>query len=155
MGMESFTVGFVFDELDTDPIEALRKNFDITDNTEKSVLDGEYFVIRVDGEDAIQIRFDQQSPSQAELFLRFSYCCPVQIDDIFLDVCRQLMEMGAVDSIQGYIHPSLENGTDASKTLRSAIDYLRQLWFLQTRSELRMVISPSRVWEEYIRLGLV
>ncbi|RYG65734.1 hypothetical protein EON80_16795 [bacterium] len=133
----------------------MRKTFYITDDTEKNVLDGEYFVIRVNGEDAIQIRLIQEPPSAAELFLRFSYCCPNEIDQVFLNACRQLMAMGAVGSIQEHIYPPLENWTAASKTLQTAIEELRQHWFLQTRSEIRMVISPSRVWDEYTSLGLV
>lgn len=157
MGVEAFVVRVTVEN--SAPLDSIEE-FLYTSTVEETTVEvkkwddidrkGEYSIFLLKKE-AIQVRVVSSSfLIESEIYLRFSYCCPDCVDDLFKKIVCGIMK-GFSGQMTGcyiamLIHSPMVSCRDFVETFEAQMPSLRNGWFELVSSRERLVLPPEAVW---------
>lgn len=152
MGVEAFVVRFDCPtSCEPTAIGALTQSFDVIQDVEEQILNSsQQLLICVENREVIQLRVASSEADELQpIYMRFAYCCPDIVDEVFILASCALINIGCKCTIQSDAQESIESCEKLNSILPEVIATLRQNWFDSARSQERVLLKPDEVWDYF------
>ena len=152
MGVEAFVLRFdcpISCELTA--IRTLSQSFHVVQDEEEQILSSsQQLVICVENREVIQLRVASSNADESQpIYMRFAYCCPDTVDEVFLNASCVLINMGCNCTVQSDVQERIESCEKLNSILPKTIAALRQNWFDSASSQERVLLKPDEVWDHF------